>query len=325
MRNATNYALFSILFFLSLTHTINAIPIGPDKYYINPTNQNELEQILYIYGREDLSTEQDLYFSVVGMRKIGDEHEREFYRPNPNDESETANWINLGITQARILPGETITIPWTLDIGDYSGCGTKLAGIMISNSPEAEFERETAIQIQKEIISQIHIDIPGTNNEECLTLLEANKFGVDRFFKIFNYHNIPFKTVISNSGNYLSQSPKGFIEIFGLGDKITIEFNNENLDIYPGSERKFQNIWIDPEYPEDGSFFEKLIYETTHLRIGRYEARLGITKNVEQSIVAYDHFWIIPWRVVSVLLLTILTSILLGRIFRSKTTKDTKD
>jgi len=319
--------LASFGFFL-LQATTFAIPIGPDKYYLEVQPGEEINETLTIYGKGDLDQEQKLYFSVVGMKKVGQENEREFYIPNPNDTAEPANWINLDFTEEVIYPGSTVILPWVLNTTSTPTCGTNLAAIMVSNTPPETYTNSTTITVKKEIISQIHITFPNNNGiEECKESVKTESFTVNKKIKIFNYDNVPFKTLLKNNGDYITRSPIGFIEIFGMGDKITVNFNEENLDIYPQTTRQFLDIWTDAEYPHNGNFFEKLGYELTHLRFGKYEARLGVTKNVSQDIIAYDSFWIIPWRILLILFTLIFgTNRLLTLKTRKslETTKNTK-
>lgn len=314
--------IISLLLFFISVEIGYAIPIGPDKYYIDESNLGN-EFSLNVYGKEDLDKEQELYFSVVGMKKVGNEHDREFYFVSPEDSNELANHIQLGKTSGTIRPGEVITIPWTIDTTSITKCGTHLAGIMVSNIAQSEMLKDSTINIQKEIISQIHLTI-NQDKSNCTNEVKLDSFGINQWFKIFNYDHVPFRTILNNSGDYLTKSPKGFIEIFGLGDKVTVEFNSENLDIYPKTERKFENIWIDSEYPHDGSFWDKLMYELTHFRFGRYEARLGVTKNVEQTIVAYDHFWIFPWRIIVVIIGIIASIKIIQKAIISKRSTQSK-
>jgi hypothetical protein len=94
--------------------------------------------------------------------------------------------------------------------------------------------------------------------------------------------------------------------MFGFGGKVTIPFNKQDLDIYANSVREFQDTWIDPNYPTKGNIFEQMFYELTHLRIGQYQVRLGVTNNVTNQIQEIIYIWIIPWRLIFVLLLFLI-------------------
>lgn len=321
----TSYSikLFILIFFFLLaslfsslaSSKIDAAIISPDKYYVDlqPGESKSFE--LKVLGDARQPDDQILYVYTMTMVKTGEEDDREFNIPNLNDEAEPANWIKLQNSQILLSAGDIVSIPFTINVNSIARCGTNLAAIFVSSSPRDTSKvnnndaQESLVGIKNSIVSQVHINVNEPNSKYCgevksrLNLLE---FKIDTQFPVFNYDNIPFVTRISNEGNLLSQSPKGFIEIFGTGSKITIPFNQEDLDIYPGTTRKFTNSWVDPNYPVNGNFVEQLIYELTHFRFGQYEARLGVTFNVSPKIVSSIYLWIIPWRIVTVVLIFIL-------------------
>lgn len=307
MKRATKFAFLGLTFislFLTNVRTTFALPISPDKYYLDVSTGQEITQTLTIMARPELPGETTYYLAVVGMKKVGELHDREFYVPDPNDLSEPANWITLSQTKIVVSPANDYKVNWTLKPSEYAGCGTNIAAIMVSDAPIEEQNTEgTEARLYKNVASQLHLNIVSTPSGDC-TDLKANlkllDFKVNKKIPVFNYDKVPFLTRIENSGTTISRSPEGFIEIFGLGNKITIPFNDDQLDIYPDTVRRFDDIWIDPEYPSDGTFLEQFVYELLHFRIGRYEARLGVTKNAEPSIVSTAHFWIIPWKVIIV-------------------------
>ncbi len=291
---------------------VYAIPISPDKYFVEVSANETITEELTIYGREQLEAEKSIYITAVGMRKVGEEHAREFYIPDVNDTTEPANWITLSQTQSTLGAGETLVIEWSMTPSEFAGCGTNLAAIMVSTEPlDVNTENgESVVSFRKEVISQIHMDVLTTPSGQCpdnSVNLELLDYYIDRPIAIFNYAGVPFVVRIENKGNLIAKQPQGFIEVFGFGDKGTIGFNDENLDIYPGTIRRFDYRWQDENYPESGNVFSKMIYELTHIRIGRYEARLGVTKNVNPQIVKSIYFWVIPWKVILLLLGIVLT------------------
>ena len=306
--------LFLLITLFVLTKPAGAIPISPDKYYFDIASDTFIEDTLLIMGRQELEGPTTLYITPVGMRKIGEENEREFYLPAEDDPAEPANWITVETPVIEINPGQEVYVDWTLEATAYAGCGTNLAALMVSDVPLVG-EPDEPVLVRKEVISQIHLDIVETDRGICASNkvdLSLDEFKVDKRIPVFWYDEVPFITRISNQGNLISRAPRGYIEISGLGDKITIIFNEDKLDIYPGTTRKFTNMWIDESYPREGTFFEQLLYELGHLRAGRYEAQLGVTKNANPVIIDTAYFWIIPWKV----LLVLLAMLLLGLIFR---------
>lgn len=302
-------AFFSLTFFIVLKSNVYAIPVSPDKYFIDVAYNQTVSQELTIYGREQLDNAKKIYVYAVGMIKEGEENERSFYLPDKDNQAEAANWIKIDRNEYLLSAGQTLKIPWHLTPTPFASCGTNLAAIMISTEPIMSEVGGTKVTIKKEIISQVHINIKSVPSGDCansMSDLEFIEFNVDQALPIFNNGDVPFITKIKNNGNLISRSPKGYIEIYGLGPKVTLDFNSATLDIYPGTVRKFSDLWLEEGYPKEGSALEQLLFELTHFRFGRYEARLGITKNVDKQIVASTYFWIIPWKVILLLIAVLL-------------------
>jgi len=305
-----------------------AVPISPDKYYLDVSYGMELDNMLLIMGREELAGAITLYLTPVGMKKYGEEHEREFYIADPENPAEPANWVTLSATSIEIGSGQEVRVPWTMTPSKYVGCGTNLAAIMVSDTPTVDSAEDGIVTVRREIISQIHLNVLATDQGACLDNkvdLNLREFFVDKKIPVFNYDDIPFVTRIENEGNLISRSPQGFIDILGFGDKITVPFNEEKLDIYPQTVRKFDNMWTDSEYPDNGNFGDKLLYEISHLRIGRYEARFGVTKNADPAIVSSAYFWVIPWRVLLVVGGVIVVFVTYKLAKRKKSRRKEKD
>jgi hypothetical protein len=330
IKTLSNISFFILISLLSLTlfqsQKVSAAVISPDKYYIDikPGENKDFElKVLADARQPDPIT---LYIYPMVMTKVGEEDDREFIVPNENDAAEAANWVKLGLTKATIKAGDIVSVPFSVKVSDIARCGTNLAAIFISTSPREGLNKdatsnsqESEVGIRNSIVSQLHINVAETSSEYCdevKTRLDLLEFKVDSTFPIYNYDNITFTTRIKNEGNLLSQSPRGYIEMFGTGSKITIPFNEEQLDIYPGTVRKFSNTWVDPDYPVNGTFIEQFIYELSHFRFGQYEARLGVTFNVSPKIVSSVYVWIIPWRIV--LVVAIVISIVALLIIRDR-------
>ncbi len=328
MRKKIFFGLVTLVTVLSFTSfsnnfTTKAAIISPDKYYIDikPGEAKDFELKVLADARQPNPVK--LYVYAMSMAKTGEEDDRDFQNPNFNDDAEAANWIKLGVDTVTIEAGDIVSIPFSVEVSQIARCGTNLAAIFVSTSSRNSFENEVGTEgdsevgIKNSIVSQLHINVDENSKEYCeevKTKLDLLDFKVDSILPVYNYDHISFVTRIKNEGNLLSQSPKGYIELFGTGSKITIPFNDEELDIYPGTTRKFTNTWIDPEYPVNGSFIEQFIYEVSHFRFGQYEARLGVTFNVSPKIVSSVYVWIIPWKIVTVIaLILVIASLVIIR------------
>lgn len=325
------------IFVFNKANKAEAIAISPDKYKLEvgagqtlPQNSTTLRLMPRTTDNND-----KWYISILGMKKENEFHTRSFYIPNPEDMSGVANWISLGQAEFTIISGEDTVVPWTLTAPKEVTCGTHLAAIVISSTPQLntqESANETIVSLGREIVSQVHVTITRTAEGPCENKAELNLLEfkiardenntnedeeiteINKFLgkPVFNYDDVPFITRIENTGNLLAEKPKGYIDIEGIGDKITLDVNETDLDIYPETIRRFDNKWYETGYPHKGSFTKKLFFELSHFRFGKYKARLGLTKNVDNEITATIEFWIFPWRVI--ILFTIILIIIIAII-----------
>lgn len=299
-------AFFSLSFVAS---DALAVPVSPDKYFVDINDSSVVTNELKIYGKQDQEDTKTVYISVLGMSKVGEGDERSFFNVDSSLQEELAAHIALDQTEVELAPGATVVVNWTLTPNPEIKCGTNLAAIVVTETPvELTDNGESAVSFESEVISQVHANVNVRNGNTCenAATLTLDSFGIDQGASVFNHGDVPFTTRLENTGNLIARGPVGFIEVFGFGDKVTLPFNPTELDVYPGTFRTFENQWLDEEYPSDGNVFSQFVYELTHLRIGRYEARVGITKNVEpEQIVASVSFWVLPWKIIFVLLLIV--------------------
>lgn len=306
-------SLILILFFLLpffISFKVNAAVISPDKYYIEANETNTINKTLTIYSAPNQNKTVTYNIRVIGVKKIGTGNERSFYTPDPNNKEDISNWINIIDKQVTVDPGETVNVNWQLNIPSEYICKSSLTGLAVSEAEEASDSPGSNISIANEVISQIHVTTTKDGNNNCgyYEDLILNEFATSASIPIFNYDNIEFKTSLENRSEYLSRNVKGFIELFGIGKKVTLEFNENNLDIYPKTTRIFNTTWSDPNYPR-GNFFQEFIYELTNFRIGPYTARLGITKNIQKPIISTITVWIFPWKVILFFLIILFAAI----------------
>jgi len=320
--------LFTILFFLSLifsSNKINAAVISPDKYYIEIQEVSQNLQKLVIYSIPN--QERSIIYRIrpIGIIKTGQNNERTFFEPDGVDTQDASNWLEVLDKEVTVEPGTTTEVSWRLNIPSNFSCETKIAGIAISEvSSTNTLEQGAQVSIGNEVISQVHINTErsGDSNCEYYENLILQEFTTTQQIRLYNYDNIEFKTTIENRSDYLSKNIKGFIEIFGFGEKEIIEFNDSNLDVYPKSFRNFTSIWQDPEYPK-GNFINETLYELSHFKFGVYTVRLGITKNLETPIISTINIFILPLRVI--LLITVILSLIIIFIRNNyKTRKELK-
>jgi len=312
----------SALVIIAAQNISSALPIGPDKYFLDMKYGQTFNETLYLYGRQEMTSSETLYLYVVTMEKVGEQHDRKFYFPDENDSTEVANWITLPYDKVTVAPGETVEVNWSITFKGSANCGTNLAAIMVADS-EIGVENKADINelsIGSQIMSQIHVNVLSDSNGECTNLsnhLNLITFNLKKKFPVFIMdNNIDFITKIENTGNLIARSPKGYIEIDGYNQDTNIPFNDLDYDVYPHTTRKFDDTLVDENFPNNANFFKKLLYEIRNLRIGKYTAELGISKNVQPAITASLTYWVIPWRIILTIIIIIL--LIVARIVLKK-------
>lgn len=299
-----------------LAPKIHGSVISPDKYFLEVTSAEVVKpETLTIYSTPNQT--ETLYYkiSTIGIKKVGEENQRTFYTPDPNDAAEPANWIQILDTVVEVAPGSSAVVRWQARVPNDYFCKTTLSGITVSKVENpVDNIGETVITIGDEVISQVHINAVRADDPTCRYYenLFLQEFKVDSTIPVFNYDNIEFKTTIENRSEYIARNLKGFIEIIGFGGKEVVEFNDTNLDIYPNSIRIFSNLWIDKNYPR-GNFFEEILYEINNFKFGIYNVRLGITKNIEAPIISSTQIFIIPYRIILLIVVVIVLLVLFLR------------
>lgn len=290
---------------LLITHKVQAIGISPDKHYIDVLPGETNSKTFIIYGEAEQTSNLNIYLFPYTMKKVGEGDDREFYQADHSNENDPGNWVRMRQDLVDVAPASQNEVTFDYVIPESAPCGTSLAAIFLSNMPAEDLDAGSVVAIRTNVVMQIHFNVRGNYDaycDEARTNLSLIEFKIDQFLPVYNWDGMNFVTRLENRNRYIARYPRGYIEIFGIGidNKITINFNDEELDVYPETTRIFTDDYIDPNYPKDANIIEQTLYEFKNLKIGRYEARLGITAGTTDPIVAYTYFWIIPWKVILV-------------------------
>lgn len=315
-----------LVFSTTFLNQVKAVAISPDMTYINVNSTQAISNKLTIFGKTTYLNSFTAYLYPIGIRKVGEANQFEFYIPSPDKPGDAANWIKLEKNQVQIVPGQDFEINWHSEIKSGAvPCGTSFAGILVSDTPIQEYyndqtAKESKVDIRSRIVSQVYFNVNSGKDFACLgaseftngnlTILKMLDFYPEDGLCllgtcIYDHQNVKFTTRVQNLNSFIVKDPQGFIEISGLGGRANTPFNRENLDFFPNSTRKISDYWVDENYPEQGDFFTQLSYQLSHLRIGHYQADLGITKNVTTQLTASTGFWILPWRLILIIAIII--------------------
>ncbi|MBU2632291.1 hypothetical protein KKG52_01115 [Patescibacteria group bacterium] len=210
-----------------------------------------------------------------------------------------ANWIAVIPRNITVKPKEKIELNYYLQIPQDARPGGHYAGIIFKPTTTMEV-KGTGAAVNTQIGSLFYVNIKGPISESA---------GVAKFFSNwFNeYGPVKLSTQIKNNGD-LHITPQGKITVTNIfGQKVeTQELSSHN--IFPGGVvRDFEN-----------SVGRKWMF-------GPYKASLlasyGVNNNLPLS--ATVTFWVIPWKIILLVVLT-TAAVALGVLYLKKRKKKAK-
>jgi len=267
---------------------------------IKVTNASPVPKTLFAYLKDFRADEND----ESGSPRL--------IKPGTETGNFVASWIDITAAGVDFKPGEEKTVPFIIRVPDNVGPGGYYGGIFFgSEAPKIDInspDKGAGMSIAQQAGSLVLLQVKGDVDERA----DIREFNTDK-----NFYNTPFDVEFSvriqNSGN-IHVKPVGEIRIENmLGKEVhIINFNNGGGNVLPNSKRKFLEHWA-------GDF-----------GFGKYKAKLGVSYGTtadnggqgKQSLYMERHFWIIPWKIVGPILIsvvvTLLVFIFLIRFYKEK-------
>jgi hypothetical protein len=251
-------------------------------------------------------------------------------QPSPNDP--TASWVSFSPVSFTAQPGVwtpvkmTINLPKTAQLGYYYA-------VIFSPDIASTHSNKTVIKGSNGVL--VLVDTQSANEKRLVNI--AN-FSVSK--KVYEYLPATFNVSIHNSGNiYLA--PFGNIYISRnsafTSSIAALDVNTAGGNVLPNSSRNFQATWSDgfPVFQsktldgqvvndKSGKPIQQLKWNTNHLnklRFGKYYAKLTLIYNngkVVIPITSVVSFWVLPWKLIAVLIAVILFITILGWFGRKR-------
>lgn len=265
--------------------------------------------------RNNSSVEEKLKLSLLPF-----EADRSGDRPLLRDarpEDTYLSWVTFDQKEIIIQPSEWKTVTVTFSPPDDAALSYYFA-IQIERTGSTKTPGETEIQGSPAILVLATVNSPFAERE-----IQLKDFSVQNTFLEFLPEE--FVVRIENTGN-VHVAPTGNIFIDGQGKKDLgiISVNPNSSSILPASTRNFTSVWDDgfPSYQEDdkeGTTQLRFDFsKADRLRFGRYTAHLLLvydngTRDV--PIESFVHFWVVPIRLILLVLAVPLVPALLMYLF----------
>jgi hypothetical protein len=227
--------------------------------------------------------------------------------------AEVKDWVHFAESPFSVAKAQVYTQRITFDVPANAGFSYSFA-VVISRDKPVRNDRGQAVLGSVADFTLLSIDRPGAARK-----ITIDKFAVTK--RLYEYLPATFETTISNKGNTFVQ-PSGNIYVsrkHGASPITVLPLNPTAGYILPGSSRSLSVDWKDgfPVFVDDkpaanAKAAKKLEWNFAHLqqfRFGKYTAQavaIYNDGNRQVPVTAEVNFWVIPWKVLLILIAVVL-------------------
>jgi hypothetical protein len=302
---AMSFAAFSFFINAESTHAQGDVGIK-----ISPTRYEELVDPGQVLQREitvanESGTDKQMFVYLRDFRAEDETGEPTLIAPGTGDSSSLASWLQITTDAIDFKAGEEKTIPFSINVPKSAGPGGYYGAIYLGTEPPRinvnSADKGAGMAIAQQAGSLILLQIKGAADERA----EIREFNTEK--DLFGTpFDIKFITRIENLGN-VHVKPNGLISIKNmLGREVaSIRVNEKGGNVLPASIRRFDVSW------------------QGKMGFGRYVASLGVTYGTPvdkggqgmQSLYTEKYFWIVPWKIIIPVLLSLIILVSLFVLF----------
>lgn len=231
----------------------------------------------------------NIYVDVINFEAQGETGQVKFL-PLLDKETEgqtLAEWIHPEFEEITIKAEQTLDVPFSISVPENADPGGHFAAILIGTKSLDNGTGQTLVETSQVVTSLIFLKVTGDIDEQ----------GVIREFRstsaIAEKPEMSFELRFENKGN-VQILPQGDIKIFNMWgqERGVIPVNRQTMfgNVLPKQIRKYSFSWSG---------------EWSLADIGRYKAVATLAYGAESR--QFDNsetaFWVIPWKIMSVVLL----------------------
>lgn len=289
-----------IIFIFVFTSQVNAqsasrsFTISPPSIHLTLKPGEKTEKLIKITNR----SEEPLEFvgNVVDFIVTDKSGTPELLPSGTKIESKYAasSWSTVLPDTILVQPGRTTYTTLYLQVPGDARPGGRYFAVTLRPADSAGGAKETGASVNSVVGSLVYLTVAGKTKEAGGVVA----FSVPSFSE---YGPINIGTEIKNSGD-IHITPKAVIEIKNMLGRKVFSTALTNLNIFPGTSRIYQNSW------------------ETRFLFGRYQANLagyfGQANNL--PLVAMATFWVIPYKLITIILLAIVIVVVFFSYFRKR-------
>lgn len=206
-----------------------------------------------------------------------------------------AEWIELESSTITIPAERTMEVPFTINVPADAPPGGHFAALLLETASIGSGTQRTQVRTSQVISALIFLRVSGDIIEDGM----IREFRAEH--SLVELPEVTFALRFENRGNVHLQ-PQGNIKIYNMWgqERGVIPINRQTMfgNVLPESIRKFNFTWSG---------------EWSWSDIGRYEAvaTLAYGESDRQFSSRSTYFWVIPWRVLGIVFLTLTLFVLL--------------
>ena len=205
-----------------------------------------------------------------------------------------SSWIQLSTRQVTLKPLETRSLMMTVIAPANATPGGHYA--MILHTPGEQVSlTDTGAAVIANVGTLVYITVPGDIRQDA----RVDSFSAPDFSE---FGPINFKSIITNLSD-IHIKPQGFIKVTNWLGGNTVNLPLEDTNIFPYTSREFIN-----------KLDKKFLF-------GRYKAQLSAGYGTAGgALLATIYFWVIPWRLIILILIFIVLFAALIHLIRKTQT-----
>lgn len=266
---------------LSGAHQAKAVSISPLVFELSANPGDALQNAIRVSNDQDYPVGVSVEIQDFSAR--GESGQVSLTGTNETTNFSLAQWVTASPADFTLDPRESKTVTFSIVVPPGAEPGGHYASVLVSIS--GGDVQGGGVGVAQKLGTLLLLNVGGSIKEEMI----IEEFTVPEYSE---YGPVPLVLRLKNSGT-IHLKPRGFISIrniFGNEvEKISIPQNN----VLPGSIRRIEMSW--------GSKYQ----------LGRYDAVLtAVYGSTNEPITALARFWIIPWKLITVVGVGILIIIL---------------
>jgi hypothetical protein len=298
---------FVVFSFFLVTTSAQALTIIPPSFEFGVTAGQTIETEIKMYNETQESVE--LFTEVTNFKAAGESG-------NPTYDFDAvpfglATWFDINAGPVTLAPAERLVVPIIVNVPIDADPGGHYAAVFFGNTPPNDDGSQVAIgsKIGTLFLVSVAGDVVEHGGVQSL-LINEGKSSVSRL-------PVTVSTRFANQGN-VHVRPTGTItikNIFG-GTSEVLNFNEAEGATLPGTVRRYDATWEKSTVNDTGGFWTEFGNEWRNFAFGRYTTTAELVYGSNKTpVTASISFWVLPWRVISLIVILLIIVILLVIIF----------